>query len=221
MAEVQSIPTQYDMDREDEEEMQRYSPPPPYNTEFSHHHSRKMYSPHPQDRIELRIACPSLSSLRWCLKLYCLVFGGLGTILSFLWVVFHFYVLGETDSVDLRIQRYLDISLGLVMFCSTLSLIYGGYAEAKCWMVVYTTGSMCVLILYWSWAAYTGYVELEQPAYSDEVENLMLFLTLLYFVLLVPVLLYYRALIKIETDTRRQRHCCEDNAGKEESLEKV
>ena len=24
----------------------------------------KMYSPHPQDRIELRIACPSLSSLR-------------------------------------------------------------------------------------------------------------------------------------------------------------
>ena len=24
----------------------------------------KMYSPHPQDRIELRIACPSLSSMR-------------------------------------------------------------------------------------------------------------------------------------------------------------
>ena len=32
-------------------------------------------------------------------------------------------------------------------------------------------GSMCVLILYWSWAAYTGYVELEQPAYSDEVRS--------------------------------------------------
>ena len=57
---------------------------------------------------------------RWCLKLYCLVFGGLGTILSFLWVVFHFYVLGETDSVDLRIQRLFETCyemLSLHFFC--------------------------------------------------------------------------------------------------------
>ena len=38
-------------------------------------------------------------------------------------------------------------------------------------ILAWCLGSMCVLILYWSWAAYTGYVELEQPAYSDEVRT--------------------------------------------------
>ena len=50
---------------------------------------------------------------RWCLKLYCLVFGGLGSILSFLWVIFHFYVLGETDSIDLQLQRQKIDSIDL------------------------------------------------------------------------------------------------------------
>ncbi len=55
------------------------------------------------------------------------------------------------------------------MFCSTVSLIYGGYAESKTWLVIYITGSMSVLVLYWSWSAYTSYVQLEQPAYNEEV----------------------------------------------------
>ena len=36
--------------------------------------------------------------------------------------------------------RYLDIGLGLLMFSSTISLIYAGYAESKTWLVVYTSG---------------------------------------------------------------------------------
>ena len=77
----------------------------------------------------------------------------------------------------------MDISLGLVMFCSTVSLIYGGYAESKTWLVIYITGSMAVLVLYWSWSAYTSYVQLEQPAYNEEVghhDNKGAFEVLLY-----------------------------------------
>jgi len=204
-------------DVEGEDGIPRYSPPPPYNT----HHTKHSYvsggRKYPQDsdseRIELRIQCPTINSLRWCLKLYCLVFGGLGTILSSLWVVFHLYVLGETDSTDLRLQRYLDICLGVVMLASTLSLVYAGLIHSKTWLVVYTTGSILVIILYWSWTAYTSYVQLEQPAYYKEAEDILLVFSLLYCLSLIPVLLYYRALISTNnTREPESQRCCEDNS---------
>ncbi len=38
--------------------------------------------------------------------------------------------------------RYLDIGLGLVLFSSTLSLVYAGYSESKAWLVVFTSGQL-------------------------------------------------------------------------------
>ncbi|XP_023334546.1 uncharacterized protein LOC111706027 [Eurytemora carolleeae] len=146
------------------------------------------------DSIEFKLRCPSITSFRWCLKLYSLVLGGLGTFLSFIWVCFHLYVLSQTEIHDLRMMRYLDIGLGLMMFSSMISLIYAGYAESKSWLVVYTTGSMSVLVLYWSWTGYNKYVSKENPEYNEEVEEVTVVLTIVYCVLLIPLILYYRAI---------------------------
>ena len=48
--------------------------------------------------------------------------------------------------------RYLDIGLGQFLFSSSISLVYAGYLESKAWLVIFTSGSLAVLILYWSWA---------------------------------------------------------------------
>ena len=54
----------------------------------------------------LRYAFPSLSSCRWCLKLYSLVVGGMGILFTFLWIVIHIYVLSQIkDGADLKVQR--------------------------------------------------------------------------------------------------------------------
>jgi hypothetical protein len=65
--------------------------------------------------------------------------------------------------------RYLDIGLGLVLFSSTLSLVYAGYSESKAWLVVFTSGSLAVLILYWSWAAYNKYVSMDHHEFGEKV----------------------------------------------------
>ena len=44
-------------------------------------------------------------SLRWCLKLYCLVLAGLGLFLAGIWVIFQLYVLSQTTNQELRQQR--------------------------------------------------------------------------------------------------------------------
>ena len=58
------------------------------------------------DSLVIKLRCPRLSSLRWCLKLYSLVLGGLGLLLSFVWVCFHLYVLSQTTTQELRLLRY-------------------------------------------------------------------------------------------------------------------
>ena len=55
--------------------------------------------------LVLRLHCPGLASLRWVVKLYSLVLGGLGLVLSFAWVCFHLYVLSMTSLVELRQHR--------------------------------------------------------------------------------------------------------------------
>ena len=42
---------------------------------------------------------------RWCLKLYTLVLGSLGCVLSLVWVSFHLFVLSQTEVYDLRLLR--------------------------------------------------------------------------------------------------------------------
>ena len=57
------------------------------------------------DVFTLALHCPGLTSLRWVVRLYSLVLGGLGVILSFAWVSFHLYVLSMTSLVELRQHR--------------------------------------------------------------------------------------------------------------------
>ena len=50
------------------------------------------------DSLVIKLRCPRISSIKWCLKLYSLVLGGLGLLLSFVWVCFHLYVLSQTTT---------------------------------------------------------------------------------------------------------------------------
>ena len=60
-----------------------------------------------EESFVLKFHCPSLSSLRWIVKLYSLVLGGLGFILAFSWICFHLYVLSVTSLQELRQQRWV------------------------------------------------------------------------------------------------------------------
>ena len=53
----------------------------------------------------IKLKCPGISSFDWCIKLYSLVLGGLGVLLSFIWVCFHLYVLSQTSLQELRQHR--------------------------------------------------------------------------------------------------------------------
>ena len=62
-----------------------------------------------EDSLEIKLRCPRISSFHWCLKLYSLVLGGLGLILSFIWVCFQLYVLSQTTNYELRLQRQVPV----------------------------------------------------------------------------------------------------------------
>ncbi len=47
--------------------------------------------------------------------------------------------------------RYLDIWLGLVLFSSTLSLVYAGYSESKAWLVVFTSDQLNLYLCSDTW----------------------------------------------------------------------
>ena len=57
------------------------------------------------DSFIVKLHCPGLTSMKWIVKLYSLVLGGLGVILSFTWICFHLYVLGVTSLAELRQHR--------------------------------------------------------------------------------------------------------------------
>ena len=67
-----------------------------------------------EESFILKFHCPSLSSLRWIVKLYSLVLGGLGFILAFSWICFHLYVLSVTSLQELRQQRLVFCHLLLM-----------------------------------------------------------------------------------------------------------
>ena len=62
-------------------------------------------SPLNDESFTLKLHCPSFSSFSWCLKLYSLVLGGLGVLLSLVWVIFHMYVLSQTGLQELKQLR--------------------------------------------------------------------------------------------------------------------
>ena len=66
------------------------------------------YSQHKTEteNVTIQLRCPQLSSYLWIMKLYSTVCGGCGSILSFLWLVGHLYVLIQTKDPELKTQRW-------------------------------------------------------------------------------------------------------------------
>ena len=80
-----------------------YSPPHPSIQPPSY---TPKISDSPSSNVTILLSCPPLSSSYWCLKLYATVCGGMGVLLTSLWVVGHTYVLYQTEDKDLGIQRF-------------------------------------------------------------------------------------------------------------------
>lgn len=147
-----------------------------------------------EESFILKFHCPSLSSLRWMVKLYSLVLGGLGVILSFTWICFHLYVLSVTSLPELRQQRYLDITLGVVLLLSMLCLLYGSYSQSSHFLILFFILSLVVVICYWSWYVYINFVSHDSAVFEDQVGKIGLMLTVLYGLMMVPIMLLYRYL---------------------------
>jgi len=146
------------------------------------------------DSLVIKLRCPRFSSFKWCLKLYCLVLGCLGLLLSFIWVCFHLYVLSQTSLQELRQQRYLDIFLGLLLLLAMLSLLYGSYSESSLFLIGFLASSLAVVIVYWCWYFYTKYADGDYPVFEEEVGEIGCILTFLYTILILPIMLLYRSL---------------------------
>ncbi len=98
--------------------------------------------------------------------------GWLLVVACFFGVIYLFhtlYCIRYHCSVAVLMFRYLDIGLGLVLFSSTLSLVYAGYSESKAWLAVFASGSLAVLVLYWCWAVYNKYVSNDHQEFGDKV----------------------------------------------------
>ena len=103
-----------------------------------------------------------------------LVLGGLGIALSFLWVCFQLYVLCHTTNQELRVLRYLDIFLGLILFLSLLCLFYGSYSYSQIFIIAFITTSMGVIISYWCLYLYYTYNTEDLPLYDNQVRGFTL-----------------------------------------------
>jgi len=144
------------------------------------------------DMFTLKLHCPGLASLRWMVKLYSLVLGGLGVILSFTWVCFHLYVLSMTSLMELRQHRYLDICLGIILLVSMLCLLYGTYSQSPHFLILFFILSLVVVIGYWTWYVYVNFVSQDSPVFEDQIGKIGLILTFLFCFLLVPIMMLYR-----------------------------
>jgi len=144
------------------------------------------------DSFIVKLHCPGLTSMKWIVKLYSLVLGGLGVILSFTWICFHLYVLGVTSLAELRQHRYLDITLGVILLVSMLCLLYGTYSQSPYFLILFFILSLVVVIGYWTWYIYVNFVSTDPVVFEDQIGRIGLVLTLVYCLLLVPIMLLYR-----------------------------
>jgi len=151
-----------------------------------------------EEGLTIQLRLPSLSSCHWCLKLYGLVVGGMGVIFSFLWIIVHIYVLTQIkDDGDLRMQRYLDILMGLSMLVSLVSLEYGSMSGEKAPLALFLILSLATIAGYWLWFLYLKYLKMENEA-SKEQGGVGVWVTGVYIVVVLPVLLFYRSLDREE-----------------------
>jgi len=151
-----------------------------------------------EEGLTIQLRLPSLSSCHWCLKLYGLVIGGMGVIFSFLWIIVHIYVLTQIkNDGDLRMQRYLDILMGLSMLVSLVSLEYGSMSGERAPLALFLILSLATIAGYWLWFLYLKYLKMESEA-SKEQGGVGVWVTGVYIVVVLPVLLFYRSLDREE-----------------------
>jgi len=165
--------------------------------------------------VTVKVRFPSLASCHWCLKLYGLVVGGMGIIFSLLWVIVHAYVITQiVDDDDLKVQRYMDICMGLSLLVSLVSLEYGSMSSERGPLALFLILSLATIAGYWLWFLYLKYLKMESEA-SKEQGGVGVWVTGVYIVVVLPVLLFYRSLDKEEeyvhaapdqeTDGRKER----------------
>ena len=94
------------------------------------------------------------------------------------------------------ILRYVDIFLGLLLLASLLCLLYGSYSESRLWVIAFITGSLAVVLSYWCCYLYnTHAAHLEEyPDAEGTITEVATLLSVLYVLLLLPVLVLYRSL---------------------------
>ena len=92
--------------------------------------------------------------------------------------------------------RYVDIFLGLLLLASLLCLLYGSYSESRLWVIAFITGSLAVVLSYWCCYLYnTQAAHLEEyPDAEGTISEVATVLSVLYVLLLLPVLVLYRSL---------------------------
>ena len=132
---------------------------------------------------------------RTCIKFYCIGLGFTTSFFAFLWMAFQLYILSATSPTqnDLIVARYLDISFGLLGISSSLALLYGAFVESKTWITVSTLGSGFLIVGRWAWFFYRKY-GVEHPESLKEAQQLGVICSVIYIILVIPVLVYYRFL---------------------------
>ena len=130
------------------------------------------------DSESIVIICPGLSSLYWCIRLYSIVLAILGIALSFIWIIFQLYILSQTTNQELRLLRYLDIFLGIILFISMLCLFYGSYFYSQIFITAFITTSLGVIIFYWCLFLYYTFNNGDLPLYDNQVSTVLILLIL-------------------------------------------
>ena len=73
-------------------------------------------------------------------------------------------------------------------------LLYGSYCESRIWIIAFITGSLAVVLTYWCWYLYIKYSGMEYPESEQTAGEVGGVLSVLYILVLLPVLLLYRSL---------------------------
>merc|ERR1719251_363223 len=114
-------------------------------------------------------------------------------LFSLLWIIGHTYVLAQTEEGTLRVQRYVDIVLGLSFLATHLVLMYSSKHESRSHLTLYFVLSVSTLLLYWAWFVYLKYGVGKNEA-SKEMSDISLAVTMVYIILLVPIVILYKTL---------------------------
>jgi len=144
--------------------------------------------------VTIILKCPRVSSLHLFLSVYLCVMGGLGSVISGLWVTGHVYVLSHTSEYSLREQRYVDVCVGLSLLVSQTCLVYGARGSRIQHVLAFFILSSLVILSYWTYWACLYYSRAETEA-SKELWDTLTVLTLVYVALLLaPTVPFYKHL---------------------------